>query len=70
MTGSEIYTDEWRAYCGIKGYTHNAVKHSVGEYVKGQAHTNGIEGFWALLKRGYYGIYHHMSFKHLNRYCR
>ena len=44
------------------------VKHSVGEYVKGQAHTNGIESFWALLKRGYHGTYHQMSRKHLGRY--
>ena len=38
------------------------------EYVNGQAHTNGIESFWALLKRGYHGTYHHMSPKHLDRY--
>ena len=38
------------------------------EYVSGQAHTNGIESFWALLKRGYHGTYHHMSEKHLDRY--
>lgn len=44
------------------------VKHSVKEYVNGQAHTNGIESFWALLKRGYHGTYHHMSAKHLDRY--
>ena len=47
---------------------HRTVKHSVGEYVKGQAHTNGIESFWALLKRGYYGTYHQMSAQHLERY--
>ena len=38
------------------------------EYVNGQAHTNGIESFWAMLKRGYYGTYHRMSPKHLHRY--
>ncbi len=36
--------------------------------MKGQAHTNGIESFWAMLKRGYYGTYHRMSEKHLQRY--
>ena len=41
------------------------VKHSISEYVNGMAHTNGIESFWALLKRGYHGTYHHMSEKHL-----
>ena len=44
------------------------VKHSVKEYVKGQAHTNGIESFWAMLKRGYMGVYHRMSIKPLHRY--
>ena len=47
---------------------HEAVKHSVGEYVNGMAHTNGVESFWAMLKRGYYGVYHRMSAKHLQRY--
>ena len=47
---------------------HRVVKHSVGEYVDNMVHTNGIESFWALLKRGYMGTYHHMSVKHLHRY--
>lgn len=66
--GSTIYTDYYKAYNKLHGYKHERVKHCVNEYVKGMAHTNGIESFWALLKRGYYGIYHHMSPKHLQRY--
>ena len=62
-----VYTDDHRAYQGLPR-KHEAVKHSVSEYVRDQAHTNGIESFWALLKRGYHGTYHHMSEKHLNRY--
>ena len=66
--GSNVYTDNFKAYRGLTGYNHDIVNHSVGEYVRGQAHTNGIESFWALLKRGYYGVFHYMSFKHLHRY--
>lgn len=44
------------------------MKHRVGQYVEGMVHTNGIESFWALLKRGYTGTYHKMSVKHLQRY--
>ncbi len=44
------------------------MKHSVKEYVNGEAHINGMESFWSLLKRGYYGTYHRMSPKHLQRY--
>ena len=62
-----VYTDDAAAYKGMP-FEHEAVKHSVGEYVNGMAHTNGIESFWALLKRGHYGIYHYMSAKHLHRY--
>ena len=62
-----VYTDDHGSYHGIP-YHHETVKHSVGEYVKDQAHTNGIESFWALLKRGYHGTYHKMSRKHLGRY--
>lgn len=66
---SVLYTDYHRSYQGLNGhYQHEAVNHSVGEYVRGQAHTNGIESFWALLKRGHYGIFHHFSVKHLHRY--
>lgn len=67
-TGATIYTDNHRSYKGLTKYKHATVNHGVGEYVRDQAHTNGIESFWALLKRGYYGIYHHMSGKHLHRY--
>lgn len=63
-----LYTDSHKSYEGIKGYKHTSVKHSEGEYVKDMAHTNGVESFWALLKRGYYGTFHHMTFKHLHRY--
>ena len=65
--GATVYTDDHASYKGIP-YTHKAVKHSVSEYVKDQAHTNGIESFWATLKRGYHGTYHHVSEKHLGRY--
>ena len=66
--GSTIYTDCHGGYRDLPGYEHHAVAHSVGEYVRGMAHTNGIESFWALLKRGYIGVFHHMSGKHLHRY--
>ncbi len=67
-TGSMIYTDEHRGYLGLTGYNHNAVKHSAGEYVRGMASTNGVESFWALLKRAYIGTFHNISEKHLHRY--
>ena len=62
-----VYTDDHRSYIGLP-YEHESVNHSVGEYVRKQAHTNGIESFWAALKRGYYGTYHRISPKHLERY--
>ena len=66
--GAELYTDEHGAYTDIRGYKHQAVKHSSGEYVREMAHTNGVESFWSIMKRGHMGIYHHMSAKHLQRY--
>ena len=62
-----VYTDESTAYQSLP-YAHESVKHSASEYVKGMAHTNGMESFWALLKRGYQGTFHHLSKKYLNRY--
>ena len=61
-----VYTDGSSVYRGRD--KHGFVRHSVGEYVNGMVHTNGVESFWALLKRAYHGVYHHISEKHLNRY--
>ena len=66
---STIYTDGSSAYRHAhEDYTHAAVRHSVGEYVRGQAHTNGIESFWSMLKRAHTGTFHKLSPKHLHRY--
>lgn len=62
-----VFTDEAAAYNRLNR-PHEAVAHSVGEYVRDMAHTNGMESFWSMLKRGYVGIYHWMSVKHLDRY--
>ena len=64
--GAHVYTDEAPMYRDLPNHT--AVRHSTGEYVRGQAHTNGMESFWAMLKRGFEGTYHQMSEKHLGRY--
>ncbi len=64
---AQVYTDEAAAYHGL-ARPHEAVSHSAREYVHGMAHTNGIESHWAMLKRGYVGVYHQMSVKHLDRY--
>ena len=69
---STIMTDEWRAYHGIgKEFDggHHAVNHSKGEYVRGDASTNEAESYFALLKRGIVGSFHHVSKQHLDRYC-
>lgn len=62
---AKLYTDDHRAYSGMP---REVVKHSIGEFVSGKAHANGIESFWSMMKRGYYGTYHKMSPAHLNRY--
>ena len=68
MPGAELYTDEAAAYAGMPEFDHEAVNHSVGEYVREQAHCNGMESFWAVLKRAHKGVYHKFSPKHLHRY--
>ena len=66
VDGAKVYTGEACAYQGLPD--HEALKRSVSEYVNWQAHTNGVEPFWAALKRAYHGVYHHISPKHLQRY--
>ena len=68
--GSTLYTDDHGAYRGLdmSAYDHHVVNHSAKQYVDGMAHTNGIESFWAMLKRGYHGTFHQVSTKHLHRY--
>lgn len=65
---STLYTDEHSGYKGMSEYRHEVVNHSGKQYVRGKAHTNTIESFWSLLKRGHYGIFHTISQKHLHRY--
>ena len=65
--GATVYTDDAAAYKGMP-FEHKSVRHSVGEYVRDMAQTNGIESFWSMLKRAHKGVYHKMSAKHLQRY--
>ncbi len=66
-TGATVYTDEHPGYAGIP-YKHRTVRHSAKQYVDGLVHTNGMEAFWSMFKRGLVGVYHHVSVKHLGRY--
>ncbi|MYI67891.1 MAG: IS1595 family transposase [Boseongicola sp. SB0673_bin_14] len=66
-TGATLFTDENRSYTGVVK-DHQTVVHSAGEYVRGMAHVNGMESFWAVLKRAYHGTFHQISKKHLHRY--
>ena len=61
-----VYTDDAKAYKGLPN--HETVKHSIGEYVRGDVHTNGIESLWSMLKRAHKGTFHKISPKHLHRY--
>jgi transposase-like protein len=67
---SFIYTDEAGQYrhVGADFALHASVNHSIGEYVRGDAHSNTIEGYFSILKRGITGVYHHVSQQHLKRY--
>ncbi len=67
---SRLMTDEGNVYRGI-GWnftSHQAVKHTAHEYVRGDVHTNTVEGYFSILKRGVYGVFHHVSEAHLHRY--
>ena len=64
---AKVYTDDAAAYKGVER-EHEAMRHSVSEYVRGMAHTNGIESFWSMFERGYHGTFHKLSPKHLQRY--
>lgn len=67
---SIMVSDEWYSPKVLSPwYKHVVVNHKDEEYVRGAFHTNSIEGFWSILKRGIYGIYHQVSPKHLQRYC-
>ncbi len=74
LPGSTLHTDESRSYSGMDDlfYRHKTVNHSTGEYVKldidGDVSTNGVESVWAVLKRGIYGTFHHISPGHTGRY--
>jgi transposase-like protein len=71
LPDSIVYTDEWRGYNGlgkVNGYDHRRINHSAGVYVVGTTHTNTIEGFWSLVKRGIGGVYHSVSKKYLQTY--
>lgn len=72
MPKSTIFTDEYTVYGGIKNmknsYTHRRIKHTANVYVRGDVHTNTIEGFWSLVKRGISGVYHSIGSHYLQSY--
>jgi transposase-like protein len=65
-----LMTDEFKSYTkvGRKYARHGVIKHKLGSYVQGDVTTNTVEGFFALIKRGVYGTFHHVSKRHLQRY--
>ena len=65
---SLLCTDEHQSYGGMPEYKHRSVNHSTKQYVDRMAYTNGIESVWAILKRGFYGVYHAFNGKHLQRH--
>jgi transposase-like protein len=67
---ARVHTDESRLYTDVAGHaaSHDSVKHSAKEYVRGEVHTNTVEGVFSIFKRGMKGIYQHCDEKHLHRY--
>lgn len=70
VKGSIVFTDEHKGYSGLlrKDFEHGTVNHSAKEFVNGMASTNSIESVWAVIKRGYNGVYHNWSKKHMRQY--
>lgn len=70
LPSSTVFTDEARQYQNVAeaGYYHHRINHSESVYVSGNVHTQTIEGFWSLVKRGIGGVYHSVSAKHLQGY--
>jgi transposase len=69
--GSTVYTDEFPSYNTVgkgKRFVHRRIKHSAGIYVRGDIHTNSVEGLWSLIKRGISGVYHHVDPAYLQSY--
>jgi transposase-like protein len=68
--GATVCTDEFNVYKNLPdmGFEHKHVKHALYQFVKGNAHTNSIEGFWSQLKRSINGTFHHVSRQHLQSY--
>lgn len=66
--GTTLYTDEAPIYNIPRKYKRGAVRHSDHEYVRGDVHTNTIEGFWGQMKRSFHGTYHSVSKQHLQSY--
>ena len=73
LPASTVYTDSYTTYDTLgkmsQGYEHHRINHAAKVYVMGHVHTNTIEGFWSLLKRGIGGVYHSVSAKYLQSYC-
>lgn len=72
---SRIMTDQWRGYTGVgREFSggHETINHLIGQYARGdnfEINTNTVESYFALLKRGVHGTFHHVSKKHMHRYC-
>jgi transposase len=69
---STVFTDDFSSYIDLahdkNGYRHHRINHSAGVYVMGDVHTQTIEGFWSLIKRGIGGVYHSVGRKYLQTY--
>jgi transposase-like protein len=70
LPASTVFTDDFVSYDGLQaeGYVHKRIRHSARIYVSGDIHTQAIEGFWSLVKRGIGGVYHNVSAKYLQTY--